>query len=231
MDGLRRGGRSRRRPRPTGRSSRISSALSGYRRCPTSTSGSNSEPPARGGRRRLRRRLVGDRDRTGLSARRVDGYDVDEASVRLATRQRRGGRRGRSGHVPGAGRRRPRARRPLRPGHGLRGNPRHVAPVEALRTMRVARGGRRRRPRRGREGRRGVQRARRRDRAADVQRTAFSAACAAGMSEQPSAETGTVMRPDTLRALRQEAGFARSRSCRSSTTSSGSTGSAPNRAR
>ncbi len=37
----------------------------------------------------------------------------------------------------------------------------------------------------------------------------YSVLCclAAGMSEQPSAETGTVMRPDTLRAYAQEAGF------------------------
>ena len=59
----------------------------------------------------------------------------------------------------------------------------------------------------------------------------FSTLCClpAGMADQPSAATGTVMRPATLRQYAPRPASRTSRSCRSSTTCSGSTACCPDR--
>ena len=151
---------------------------------------------------------------------RVDGYDVDEASIELRAGQRRDRRRRRPGDVP-----RPRRRRRPAPAGDydlvcvLEALHDMARPVEALTVMRSLAGD---------EGtvlvmdERAAEvftRPRRRDRAAASTATASSAACrrdggAAG------AATGTVMRPDTLRATRARPGSPTPRCSTSSTRSS-----------
>ena len=99
---------------------------------------------------------------------RVDGFDLDPASIDARARGRAVRGRDRPRRLPGARRSRPGARRPLRPRDGVRGRARHgEAGRGAAGDPRPARRGRRRAGRR-REGRRRVHGARRRRRARDV---------------------------------------------------------------
>ena len=129
---------------------------------------------------------------------RVDGYDVDEASIDLARA---------NAAAAGVGDRVTFHVRDVADGPapdrdydlvGARGAPRHGAAGRGAHVHALARGRRRHRagPRRAR--RRGVHGPGRRDRAALL---GFSLFCClpTGMAEEHSAATGTVMRPDTLR--------------------------------
>ena len=163
----------------------------------------------RGRRRGLRRRLVVDRDRKGVS--RSRGSTATTWTRRRSSSRRRTPRRRASADrvtLPRAGRGRRRARRSLRPRDRLRGDPRHLAPGRS-RSTRCARS--RATTARCSSWTRGspteFSRARRRGRAADVhvQRALLPRV---GLADRPTAATGTVMRTDTLRAYAQEAGFA-----------------------
>ena len=208
LERVRRRDAHRRRPTPTGRCTSHRSAASGCRRCPTCTRALARRRPGR--RRRLRRGLVVDRHGAGLPGARVDGYDVDAASVDAARRARRVVRRRRPGALP------PRRRRDAPTDDGgydlvtafecIHDMP---DPVGVLAAMRAA--GRAPAARvlvmdeRVAEAFTGAGRP---GRAADVRHLACWSACPTACPRRRRSATGTVMRPTTLRGYARDAGFA-----------------------
>ena len=213
----------------TGRCSSTSWPSRGSRRSPRSTRAcarrrppaSPTSPAAPAGR--------ACRSPRGYPAARVDGFDVDGPVDRGGPGPGGRARRGGPGALLRAGRERPGARGDLRPGHDLRGAPRHGAARRgpAHRARPAGRG--RQRDRGRREGGRVVHRARRRAGAPELRlqraplprRRPRGRALGRDRDGHPAPHRGRVRAGRRLRA--------RSRSCRSSTTSGASTASPADR--